>query len=182
VAAFEVGDDTEDDEEAATCNTLERGLAWERRVFGELILLATSVSFPCASNLFSNFAGSFERCGSPSTCTGQTLATFGRRRACTTRELRAEWAQLEMQLVVAQVAATTAVASEASMRTTLEAAKQSVEDRATAAQSAAAIAVTERDALASRLALAEAEVEKLHAAAMSAEEATKRARTAASTT
>jgi hypothetical protein len=27
VAAFEAGDDTEDDEEAAACNTLERGLA-----------------------------------------------------------------------------------------------------------------------------------------------------------
>jgi hypothetical protein len=32
-AAFEVGDDVEDDEEAATCNTLERGIAWARRAF-----------------------------------------------------------------------------------------------------------------------------------------------------
>jgi hypothetical protein len=38
------------------------------------------------------------------------------------RELRVERAQLEMQLVVAQVAAATAVVSEASTRTTLEAA------------------------------------------------------------
>jgi hypothetical protein len=72
-----------------------------------------------------------------------------------------------MQLVVAQVAAAVAVASEASTRTTLEAAKQSAEDRATATQTTAAAAVTERDTLASRLDLAEAEVEKLRAAATS---------------
>jgi hypothetical protein len=111
-------------------------------------------------------------CGSPSTCTWQTLAVFGRRRVCAARDLCAERAQLEMQLVVAQVAVVAAVSSEASTRATLEAAKQSAEDRATVAQSAAATAVTERDALASRLALAEAEVEKLRAAATSADEAT----------
>jgi hypothetical protein len=44
--AFGAGDDAEDDEEAAACNTLERGLAWARRKFDELILPATSVSFP----------------------------------------------------------------------------------------------------------------------------------------
>jgi hypothetical protein len=44
-ATFEAGDDTENDEEAAMCNTLERGLAWARRAFDELILPATSVSF-----------------------------------------------------------------------------------------------------------------------------------------
>jgi hypothetical protein len=44
-AAFGAGDDAEDDEEAAACNTLERGLAWARRKFDELILPATSVSF-----------------------------------------------------------------------------------------------------------------------------------------
>jgi hypothetical protein len=87
-----------------------------------------------------------------------------------------------MQVVMAQVAATTTVASKALTRTTLEAAKQSVEDCAIAAQSAAAIAVTERDVLASRLALTEAEVEKLHAAAMSTEEAAKRAKTATAAT
>jgi hypothetical protein len=38
-----------------------------------------------------------------------------------------------MQLVVAQVVAAAAVASEASTRTTLEAARQSAEDRATTA-------------------------------------------------
>jgi hypothetical protein len=36
--AFKVGDDVEDDEEAATWNTLERGLAWVCRTFHELIL------------------------------------------------------------------------------------------------------------------------------------------------
>jgi hypothetical protein len=43
-AAFEAGDDTEGDEESATCNTLERGLTWACYAFDELILLATSVS------------------------------------------------------------------------------------------------------------------------------------------
>jgi chromosome segregation ATPase len=87
-----------------------------------------------------------------------------------------------MQLVVAQVAAAVAVASEVSTWMTLEAAKQSVEDRTTAAQSITTTAVTERDALASMLALAEAEVEKLRAAATSTEEAAERARAAAATT
>jgi hypothetical protein len=44
-AAFEVGEDAKDDEEAATCNTLERGLVWARHTFDELILLMTLVSF-----------------------------------------------------------------------------------------------------------------------------------------
>jgi hypothetical protein len=37
--------DSEDDEEAATRNTLERGMTWARHAFDELILPATSVSF-----------------------------------------------------------------------------------------------------------------------------------------
>jgi hypothetical protein len=44
-AAFEVGDDADDDEEAAACNTLERELAWAHRALDELILPVTSVSF-----------------------------------------------------------------------------------------------------------------------------------------
>jgi hypothetical protein len=44
-AAFEVSDVVEDDKEIATCNTLERGLAWARYAFDELILPTTSVSF-----------------------------------------------------------------------------------------------------------------------------------------
>jgi hypothetical protein len=39
------GDDTEDDNEVAARNTLERRLEWVRRAFDELILPATSVSF-----------------------------------------------------------------------------------------------------------------------------------------
>jgi hypothetical protein len=39
------GDDTEDDEEAAARNTLERGLNWARHAFDELILPATLISF-----------------------------------------------------------------------------------------------------------------------------------------
>jgi hypothetical protein len=87
-------------------------VAWAHRAFDVLILPATSVSFPCASSWFSNFSGSLKRCGSPSTCSGQFLAVSSRRRAQTARELRAERAQLEMQLVVPQLAATVAVASE----------------------------------------------------------------------
>jgi hypothetical protein len=44
-ATFEYDDNTEDDEEVATRNTLERELDWARRAFDELILPATSVSF-----------------------------------------------------------------------------------------------------------------------------------------
>jgi hypothetical protein len=71
------------------------------------------------------------------------------------------------------------VSSEASAQTSLEAARQSVEDRATTAQTAAA---TEQDSLASRLALTEADVEQLRAAATSAEEAAERAKTNAAAT
>jgi hypothetical protein len=46
-AAFELGDDAEDDEEAAARNTLEHGLNWARHAFDELILPATSASLPC---------------------------------------------------------------------------------------------------------------------------------------
>jgi hypothetical protein len=54
-AAFEVGDNAEDDEEATVCNTLERGLAWARCTFDELILPTTSVSFLCTNDLFFTF-------------------------------------------------------------------------------------------------------------------------------
>jgi hypothetical protein len=40
-----LGVDSEDDEEVAARNTLERGLTWARHAFDELILPATSVSF-----------------------------------------------------------------------------------------------------------------------------------------
>jgi hypothetical protein len=66
-----------------------------------------------------------------------------------------------MQLVIAWVAAAGVVVSETSALASLEAARQSAEDRAISAETAAATAVTERDSLASRLALAEAEIEKL---------------------
>jgi hypothetical protein len=44
-AAFEAGDDAEDDEEVAVCNTIECGLEWAHHAFDELILPSTSVSF-----------------------------------------------------------------------------------------------------------------------------------------
>jgi hypothetical protein len=66
-----------------------------------------------------------------------------------------------MQLVVARVAATGAVASETSARASLEATRRSAEDRAISTETATTAAVTERDSLASRFALAEAEIEKL---------------------
>jgi hypothetical protein len=37
--------DSEEDEEATTRHTLERGMTWARRAFDELILPTTSVSF-----------------------------------------------------------------------------------------------------------------------------------------
>jgi hypothetical protein len=75
------------------------------------------------------------------------------------RQLRAERTQLEMHLVVARVAAAGAVANETSARVSLEAARQSMEDRAISAETTTAAAVTERDSLASRLVLAESEIE-----------------------
>jgi hypothetical protein len=66
-----------------------------------------------------------------------------------------------MQLVVARVAATGAVASETTARASLEAARQSAKDRAISAETTAATAATERNSLVSWLALVEAEIEKL---------------------
>jgi hypothetical protein len=74
------------------------------------------------------------------------------------------------------------VASKASARASLEAARQSVEDHATTTKTAAAAAINKRDLLASRLALIEAEAEKLRAVATSAEEAAERAKTATTAT
>jgi hypothetical protein len=48
-ATFEVDNDAEEDAESTTCNTLERGLAWARRAFDELILPATLVSSLCTA-------------------------------------------------------------------------------------------------------------------------------------
>jgi hypothetical protein len=74
------------------------------------------------------------------------------------------------------------MASETSVRVSLEAARQSAEDRAISTETAAvAAAVTVRDSLASRLALAEAEIEKLRVATASAEEVAEKAKTAAAT-
>jgi hypothetical protein len=169
-ATFGSGDDIEDDEEVAARNTLEHGLNWARRAFDELILPATSVS-SLVRRSCPQFFGLLEVRHLSLLRWRQTLESSGWRRAREVRELRAEWTQLEMQLVVARVAAVVAVASEASARTSLEAAHQSAEDHATTAETAAATAATERDSLTSRLALTEAEVEKLRAAAASAEEA-----------
>jgi hypothetical protein len=66
-----------------------------------------------------------------------------------------------MHLVVARVAVAGAMASKTSAWASLEAARQSAEDRAISTETATATAATERDSLASRLALAEAEIEKL---------------------
>jgi chromosome segregation ATPase len=73
------------------------------------------------------------------------------------------------------------VASEASMRTTLEATKQSAKDRTTAAQATAATATTERDSLATRLALAEVEIERLWTTAVTATDTTEKAIATATT-
>jgi hypothetical protein len=82
----------------------------------------------CLSNLFLQFPGPFEKCGSFLSRSEQTLAASGRRRAHATREIHAERAQLEMQLIVARVATAAAVACEASARTSFETARYSAED------------------------------------------------------
>jgi hypothetical protein len=80
------------------------------------------------------------------------------------------------------VAAAAAVTSEASTRTSLEAARQLSEDRATTAKVASAAAANEQDSLVSRLSLAEAEVKKLRVAAASTEEVVERAKAATAAT
>jgi seryl-tRNA synthetase len=80
------------------------------------------------------------------------------------------------------VATAAAVVSEASVRTSFEATRQSAKDRATTGQTAAAAAATELESLVSRLALVEAEAEKLRAATTSAEEAVERAKIVAAAT
>jgi hypothetical protein len=89
---------------------------------------------------------------------------------------------MEMQLVMAGVVAVAVVASEASTWTSVEAARQSTEDRASAAQTTATAATTERDSLALRLALTEVEVKKLCAAVVSVEDVAERAKAAAAFT
>jgi hypothetical protein len=65
--------------------------------------------FSCLSNLFLRFSSSSRKCGLFLSHSEQTLAASDRRQARATRELCAEWAQLEMQLVMARVAAAAAV-------------------------------------------------------------------------
>jgi hypothetical protein len=109
---------SKDDEKVAVHNTLERGMNWARRAFDELILPATTVSF-LIQRLSSQFCGVLKARPLPLLCWWQTLESSGRRRAREVRELRAEQTHLEMQLVVAWVAAAGAVASEASARMSL---------------------------------------------------------------
>jgi hypothetical protein len=138
--------DSEGDEEAVTRHTLERGMTWARRAFDELILPTTSVSSLVKDSF--RFCNLLELRQSFRLCWLQTLESSGWRRAREVRQLRAERTQLEMQLVVAQVAAAGAVASETSARASLEAARQSTEDRAISAETSATAAATERDSLA----------------------------------
>jgi hypothetical protein len=70
-----------------------------------------------------------------------------------------------MQLIVAQVVAAGAVATEASTWASLEAARASAVDRATATETPVATAATEQDSLASKLVVNEAEVKRLRVAA-----------------
>jgi chromosome segregation ATPase len=94
------------------------------------------------------------------------------------RRAQAERAQLEMQLVVARVAAAAAVMSEAPSRGALDAARQFAEDRATATQAAAATATTERESLETRLAQAKAEIEELRAVVVTTNDVAEKATTA----
>jgi hypothetical protein len=172
--------DSEGEEEAVTRHTLERGMTWARCAFDELILPATSVCSLVKDSF--RFCNLFELRQLFLFCWLQTLESSSRRHAREVRQLRAKRTQLEMQLVVARVAAVGAVASETSARASLDAARQSMEDRAISAETTAAAAATERDSLASSLALEEAEIEKLRAAASFAEEVAERAKTATAMT
>jgi hypothetical protein len=175
-----LGADSEDDEEVAARNTLERGMTWARCAFDELILPATSVRF-LVRGVASQSRDLLELRHLSFSCRLQVLESSGRWRAREVQKLRAERTQLEMQLVVSQVAAAGDVAIEVSTWASLEVARASAEDRAITTETAAATAATERDLLASKLALPEPEVERLRAAAASAEEAAERAKTTAAT-
>jgi chromosome segregation ATPase len=108
-------------------------------------------------------------------CPEHTLSECGARKVHTIGELRAEKTQMDMQLVVARLAATGVVANEASSRAALEATVKSVEDRATAAEATTASAVMERESLETRLAQAEAKIKELRASTMTANKAAERA-------
>jgi hypothetical protein len=110
--------DSEDNEEAAVCNTLERRMTWARRAFDELILGKFSYK-----GLTSRFRGLLGLCHLSLFCWLQTLESSCRRHAREVRQLRVERTQLEMQIVMAQVAVAGAVASETSARASLEAAR-----------------------------------------------------------
>jgi hypothetical protein len=162
-ASSELDTDSEDDEEVVVRNTMERGMTWARRAFDELILPATLVSF-LVRRVTSQSRDLLGLRHLSLSCRLQVLESSSRRHAREVRKLHAERTQLEMQLIVAQVATVGVVAIEVSTRASLEAARASAEDRAIAAETAATTAATERDSLASKLALAEAEVERLRAA------------------
>jgi chromosome segregation ATPase len=83
--------------------------------------------------------------------------------------------------VVTRLAAAVAVASEVTTRPSLEAAKQSVEDRSTTTQAAAATTTTEWHALATRMAQVEEEIERLPADMATANDTAEKATTAATT-
>jgi hypothetical protein len=133
--------DSEGDEEAVMRHTLEHGMTWACRTFDELILPATSVSSLVKDSF--RFYNLLKLRQLFWFCWLQTLTSSGRRRACEVCQLRAERTQLEMQLVVAQVAAAGAVASKTSARASLEVARQSTEDRAISAETTTAAAATE---------------------------------------
>jgi hypothetical protein len=164
VAYSGLGVDSEDDEEAAACNTLEHWMTWAHRAFDELILPTTSVSI-LVRGVASQSRGLLGLRHLPSSRRLQVLKSSGRRHAREVRELHTERTQLEMQLIVAQVVAAGAVATEASTWASLEVARASAVDRATATETPAATAATEQDSLASKLVVNEAEVKRLRVAA-----------------
>jgi hypothetical protein len=87
---------------------MECELNWTRCAFDELILPATSVSL-LAQRWSSRFCDLLGVHHLSSSCWWQTLESSGWRRAREVRKLRAELTQMEMQLIVARVASTTAV-------------------------------------------------------------------------
>jgi hypothetical protein len=86
-AVFGSGDDSEDNEEVASRNTLERGPNEARRAFDELILPATLVS-SLVRRSSSRFRGLLGVRHLSLPCWRQTLESSGQRRAREVRELR----------------------------------------------------------------------------------------------
>jgi hypothetical protein len=171
--------DSEDDEEAAACHTLEHGMTWARRAFDELILPATSVSFITKGSLLIL---------RPSRASSIVLVlsivdarVFGSE-ACSRGVPTPRRADSAGDAACHSSGCGSWCRSERDVRAGVPCGRSSVRGRLShLRRDRCHAAVTKRDLLASRLALAEAEIEKHRVAAVSAEEVAERAKTVTAT-